>query len=883
MDGLRGILKSRQIVNTADASGNFPLHLAVSRGDSGIVEYLVGMGADLERKNPLGKTALRLAVDLNSGAMVALLAGKGASLFIADDSGVDACDAALRKGPELISSLLTKTNVRSSDSQGRTVLHRAADSGLVDAVRIALGLDPDVNRKDAEGRTALDCAFLRPQNLDCAKVAELIVQKGGTTFMDDFAWFVRCARDGEYASRRFEDGNSPLHEAVARNQRGYVQFLLAKRVDPDAKNSSGQAPLHEAVRSGYADCVRLLLQGGADPNVRDLFDNSPLLIGMPKERRSELLSLLLSNRADPDAKDKTGNGCLHIAAMLGYSRSDALQVLQAGARVDSANSDGNTPLMLAVLKGNLELAGLFAEWKANVFAKNGKGESPLAAAFKKGPEATAVLIGRESANIRDDSGGTPLMLAIRNSEGTAIAKYLIDAGADVNARSNSGDAALHLAVSLDRRDLGELLLAAGADVFVSNMKGELPVTLAFKDPASPRDWIITGQTIRAKDGSGDTLLHYAARLGLSRVIPAIARQGADVDSRNANGETALHAAVKADAADSAAALVALGSSPRARDAMGNTPLHLAVQWNAVKSISLLSGTVDALDARNLSGRTAFQEACRKENFAFINLLLERKSQVDARDGSGMTALMEAVQSNRIEVAKLLLQKAKADVSIRDDSGTQALALAVKARNAQAVRLLLDAGADIHARNAAGETPFRLCLPSGLDGLKLLIDSRNVNAQDHEGRSPLHIVVAESPAYEAVSWLCERGAKVNSRDMQGDSPLHLAVRNGQYEAAALLVKFGADAFARNAQSETPLGIGMKKGRDALKALVGMDNSDGADYLGNNALHYAAQSGDADAASYFLSAGADKSARNLSGETPSDIAAKRGFARVADVLK
>ncbi len=883
MDGLQGILKSRQLVNSPNPAGDYPLHLAVMRSDVGIAEYLLAMGAEIDAKNGLGKTPLRLAVELGPEAMVGLLAKKGASLYIRDDSGADALEGALRRGKPLLSALLTRDNVRSLDSAGRSVLHRAADAGMVDALRIALSLDPEINRKDGEGKTALDSAFLRPQSLDCARAAELLIQSGGTTFIDEFAWFLRCARDGEYNSRRFDDGNSPLHEAVARNQRGYVQFLLEKRVELNAKNSAGQAALHEAVRRGFSETARILLVAGADPNVRDSFDNSPLLISMPAERRRELLELLLSRGANPDLKDKNGNTALHVSAILGYPREESLLLLRAASQVDSANSDGNTPLMLAVLKGNAEQIRLFLEYKANIFALNGKRESPLLAAFRQGPELTAVLLDTQRVKIRDDSGSTPLMLAVRHQDNPAILKLLIELGAEVNARSNSGDSALHLALQRDRRDLGELLIAAGADIFIANMQGELPVSLAIKNLSGPQEWIFNPQTIRAVDGLGNTALHYAAGLGYSKVIPLIVSKGADIQARNANGETPLHAAVKTDAADSIKTLFALKASALARDALGNSPLHLAIQWNAVKSIGLLSQSKESLSLRNLSGKTALHEACRKENYGFINQLLERGADVDARDASGLTPLMEAVQSSRLELARLLIQKAQADVLARDDSGSTALHYAVSGRGKDLCRLLLDAGADIHAMNARAQSPLLIALASGRDGLALLIDSSTVHSQDQMGRSALHLALSANSGYEAVAWLLERGARSNARDSAGNSPLHLAVNTGQYDIAALLAKFGSDIYARNAQAQSPLLAAIARGGEALKALVGMDNSDAVDYLGNNPLHVAAAVGDAQAAAFFVSMGASKTERNLAGETPYETALKRGNTRAAEILK
>ena len=57
----------------------------------------------------------------------------------------------------------------------------------------------------------------------------------------------------------------------------------------------------------------------------------------------------------------------------------------------------------------------------------------------------------------------------------------------------------------------------------------------------------------------------------------------------------------------------------------------------------------------------------------------------------------------------------------------------------------------------------------------------------------------------------------------------------------------------------------------------------DKQGNGWLHYAAMSASAEAATWLLAAGADKTAKNISGETASDAAQKRGKTDLANLLK
>jgi hypothetical protein len=74
-------------------------------------------------------------------------------------------------------------------------------------------------------------------------------------------------------------------------------------------------------------------------------------------------------------------------------------------------------------------------------------------------------------NAPDASGGsTPLIIAATFGR-TAVARALIDAGADVNRRNNDGATALLTAALFCRTQIVEALLTAGADRTIRNNSG----------------------------------------------------------------------------------------------------------------------------------------------------------------------------------------------------------------------------------------------------------------------------------------------------------------------------------------------------------------------------------------------------------------------------
>ncbi len=131
------------------------------------------------------------------------------------------------------------------------------------------------------------------------------------------------------------------------------------------------------------------------------------------------------------AGDDSPNHPVNRVLNAAMSSSAALQaVLSQGISVNVADRDGETALMEAADRGNLQAVRNLISAGANV-------------------------------NSRDEDGETALMIAADDGH-TAIVQALIAAGADVNARDEDGESALDKAREERRRDTVDALHAAGA-------------------------------------------------------------------------------------------------------------------------------------------------------------------------------------------------------------------------------------------------------------------------------------------------------------------------------------------------------------------------------------------------------------------------------------
>ena len=304
-----------------------------------------------------------------------------------------------------------------------------------------------------------------------------------------------------------------LHAAAQNGHLAAVDLLLTRGLDVNVREpGDNTCAMHWAAANGHLDVVRRLADAGGDV-IGHGDDHALNVIGWATcwEQCHDAVAEFLVSRGARH----------HIFSAISMNVADEVRRIVAADPATlssrmSRNEDHRMPLHLAVLKNRPEMVSLLIELGADPLAVDGSGFP--AAAYATSPDAdrpvmeairamtSAELISAERGHRQPRLGMLDLVaaLALRDWEtaarfqreipqsletgastgvlhlmakrnDVAAVKWLLDHGADPNARWNHWDAEvtpLHMAILAGHVEIVRALVAAGADPRVRDSKHE---------------------------------------------------------------------------------------------------------------------------------------------------------------------------------------------------------------------------------------------------------------------------------------------------------------------------------------------------------------------------------------------------------------------------
>ncbi|KAI8788179.1 ankyrin-3 [Biomphalaria glabrata] len=774
------LIKTGANVNKSNRNGLTALMFASMFHNVGLVKILIQHGADVNLKDRRHINALMWTVLQGHTDIVQILLHNNADVHNRTPSGMDAVHIAVEKGFTNIFKLLMDKNadISSKTNDGWTPLMRSARHKDSTIANLLLNRNVCVSEKNFEDNTALHLSGMNG-NVNCIK--KLLNHDTD----------INCTN---------AIGMTPLMYAVRAGNLKIVQKLLEKGAKETLNNlnNNKRSALFFAVFSKCSDIVKELTKAGANANVLDIFNCSPLQYAI-KNKSSDIVKHLLKFK---DQSWHTGEEfitCLSeaveredinaVTCLLNF-QSKTL-ILKEAKAVSCFYSE--SPLIIAASLRNLEIVELLLNAGADVNTLDVDLQSVLFFSVLQGDMYMSRLVVEKfnaNINLKDCNGNTPLIMSavMKNKE---MVYFLLEKNASRYSTNFQGVSAMMEAASLGCYEIVKSIYENDYDLNLSDYKGWTPLMFsAFGgDPKTIKFLLGKGANINSISNTSATPLMIAAGEGHKDAVTLLLEHGASANARDVNHQSAIFHAVKNGHKDTLQKLLEGGADVYAEDCMK---------------------------------KTALMDAVRKGDVHCLKLLIQYKANCDQKDVFGTTPLIISAYSNLTECLKTLLDQR---VSVNDSSisGNTALHLCSSNGHNAAVTLLLQHDADPNKTNGNGHSPLMLAAGKGFDGI--VQDLLNCAVVDKDLRNTVDgktslMIAAQLNKLSTVKLLAQAGSNVNSKSESGDTALHLSVVNGFIDVVKFFTTvLNIDLNAENNDGHTPLFFCVHfKRNDILKVLV-----------------------------------------------------------------
>ena len=902
------------------------LHIACEKRNINLVKKLLEAGADPNVTDKFGFTPLMRAVVSTSKS--------GITTHVVSSIITALCNTKCNVNASIVPSKPSDSNVHYCE--GSTALHMAIDGWTDNQLCVQALVDNGaaLDTRDVHGRT--------PLHLACIVGYQYLIGSLDTEQIS-------------FLSIKDNNGCTPLYYACKNSHLKCIQAFIVQIPDVVSElmklaNNDGTTPLsvrtgsggtilHVACDKGDINLVKKLLEGGADPSVTDEVGFTPLMrailnTGVSDTDVSSIVTILCNNNwhvnsAFLSCKSSNkyilwkGITALHMA--VGRIECCFLCVkalIDNGATVDVTDTQGRTPLHIAIMRGHFRLIRLLATSPESFHFKDNDGCTPLHYACKNShlecikefmvliPDVVSDLMkvanndGTTPLSVRTGSGGTILHVACEKG-GINLVKKLLEGGADPNEPDEFGFTPLMRAV----------LNTGVSDTDMSSIvtilcNSSCNVNSTFQPCISSDKYI---------QWKGTTALYMAVdrKECCFLCVKALIDNGATVDVTDAQGRTPLHVASIQGTFRLIKLLTLTPESFCLKDNDGCTPLHYACKNSHLECIKefmvLIPDAVNdlmkvankygvtPLSVRTDNDQTILHVACKKGDLSIVEKVLQAGVDPNKLDGSTFTPLMLAVQHvDDVKAADIvvMLCEFKCKINIQTSSFSRsvtALHLACELGKEKCVEMLIAKGANLLVQTEGGLTPLHLACKGGYHTLiSSLITEETVKAHDYlKCWTPLHYACGcnhfECARRIVVGFsklLFQIHTKYNPtfhslRDQDGRTILHHACLRHDVQFVENLLNLGADPNVQDSDGATPLMSallyhGSNVDMNLLSLLLSLDwKPDIKDSSGRTALHYSAKCDDIRMPLMLISAGCNVTAVDNYGQMFSNLISKESL--------
>ena len=340
-------------------------------------------------------------------------------------------------------------------------------------------------------------------------------ESGSPLFVDNCVVALAVGTDGKqgYAvllgalidELRGREAISTVYVSDKENQRSRARRKLRLRHELDP--TTDQKAYWQAVAEGNSALVRLFIEAGFGPDSKNQQGNGALHVAGENDDR-HMINMLRRHGVRRDLQNADRETVWHILARRG-SVDILSDLLPGGTSINARDACHRTPLMVALLHGQVKIARRFVQVNGvDINTRDLLGQAPLHVIVRSGAskesanampdrcrplapgqalpiELLDLLLQRPDVdvNAKDDTGMTPLHYAVDVGIPMSVSRLLQHPKTKINLTDAGGRTALHLAAGGPREDiLVQVLNHAQVDASARDHYGDTPLHYAVRNP-----------------------------------------------------------------------------------------------------------------------------------------------------------------------------------------------------------------------------------------------------------------------------------------------------------------------------------------------------------------------------------------------------------------